>query len=472
MLEDKKTKIITTIGPATSSPDNMQAIMEAGANIFRFNLKHNSIKWHKEHINRAIEVSKKIGKTIGIMIDLQGPELRIETYKEQTVKLKAGDSFWVGEKATAQNPICIPETAAIDALKKGDFLMVEDGYYKFDVLEKKDKKLYLKAVYDASIHHRKGINLPGKSVKLPSLTKQDHEKLKTLVGEKIDFAALSFVRNVKDIKNLRKVMDNLGITATIVSKIETQQALKNIDGIINESAAIMLARGDLGIEIPVEEIAYWGKIIIEKCRLKKKPVITATQMLQSMIDKPVPTRAEVTDVANAVFDGSDAVMLSAESTVGKYPVKCVSMLSKIAKYNEKRSDLTDIYITPKDNSDLIIHGAISMLDEDSEVKIDKIITFTKTGATALGISRFRPHQKIIAITNSEYVQHQLTIAFGIHPIYEVFPAGVINIFTENPIMNNLKKNGIIKKGERLLVIHGRFWNKPDVYNSVEIMMVS
>lgn len=464
----KKTKIVATLGPSSDSPEKIAELIGAGVNVFRFNMKHADIPWHNERIERVQKVADGLGTSVGILIDLQGPEIRIETPEGKDVPLSKGQSItFAHEFREHETVIRIPQALVFTVLDAGDSFTLDDGFLEFKVVKKENNAFVAETLDDCVIKNRKGMNIPGKDIDLPSLIDDDLKKLEMAAKTKVDFVALSFSRSRADIEILKEEMKKRKVNAHVVAKIESQQALDHLDELIEVSEAIMVARGDLGIEVPIEELAYWQKTIITKCRIARKPVITATQMLQSMIDNPRPTRAEATDVANAVFDGTDAVMLSGESASGKFPVKAVAAMAKIVEFNEKRSTVPHLSIEQEDTTELVVDAAVAMLKEHQNVHIDAAVVFTETGRTARAISSFRPKVPIIAITDHEKTVETLTLSFGVTSVLSTFPSGVFD--SANEVLGMLKKKHIIHEGQTLLIIHGVQWKKPGMTNSLSIV---
>lgn len=466
----KMTKIVATIGPTSDTPEMVEKLIEAGVNVFRFNMKHADIEWHRVHINMVQGVADKMGVSIGILIDLQGPELRLETRDHKEIEIKSGEKVIIAENLNkAEVNICIPHKVFFESLSKGDIVLVDDGFIEFEVLEVRKGEIVVKSAEDCIVKHRKGVNLPGKKINLPSLIDDDLKKLDMAGRNKVDFVALSFSRTRKDVDILREEMEKRNVKALIIVKIESQEALDNLDDLIDATDGLMVARGDLGIETPIEQLAYWQKYMIEKCRLSGKPVITATQMLQSMVDSPRPTRAEACDVANAVFDGTDAIMLSAESASGKFPIKAVEHMARIAKFSENKAELIMEGCEPKDQTEMIVHAACAMLDSEEHVNIDKILVFTETGRTARLIASLRPHLPIIAVSQLQKTVEELTLSYGVDPYVYDYEVGEYNL--PKKTLDFLKEKGLIKKGEQLMVLHGTFWKKPGMTNTVALLKV-
>lgn len=467
----KKTKIVATIGPVSDTEEKIQGLLQAGANVIRFNMKHGDVGWHSERIQRVQKVADRMGVPVGILIDLQGPEIRIETPEKQPVLVEEGEVFFLAEDYVAgKKSIRVPDHRVIDGLQMNDQVLIDDGFMEFVVVAKENNVISLKSQGKYSIGHRKGMNLPGVHLELSSLIDDDLLKLDMAAKEKVDYVALSFVRTVDDIHVLREEMKKRGVQAQVVAKIENAKAIENLDAIIAESDALMVARGDLGIEIPFEEISYWQKSMIQKCRQAGIPVITATQMLQSMIEAPRPTRAEVSDVANAIFDGTDAIMLSGESAQGKYPILSVATMTRIANFNEEKVELPHLFVDGElDQTETITHAAMEIVDEVKTFDVAAIVVFTETGTTARKLSRFRPEVPIIAITENGKVRDQLCLSYGVTPLVMDFPEG--DIVSVEPIIEKLKSMNMVSAGQRLLFIHGNRWREPGLTNTLSVKEV-
>lgn len=469
MIAPKLTKILATIGPVSESESAMGRLMDAGVNIFRFNTKHSTPEWHSEHIKLAQKVADDKGITLGILLDLQGPEIRLETKNKADIPVSTGDLVHIGLSFVDDISVIIPHAQVFKLLKPGQDLLIDDGFVESEVLEVKTNSLTVKIKNDSVIKHRKGVNLPGVDVDFPSLIDNDIKQLETNARNKVDFVGLSFVRSGKDIELLRQEMDKRGMKAGIIGKVESQPALNRIDEIIKHSDAIMVARGDLGVEVPIEQLAYWQKIIIGKCRAANKPVITATQMLESMISNPRPTRAEATDVAHAIFDGTDAIMLSAESASGKYPVRTVETMTRIAKWNEKLRGVENISFADHDATTTIAEAAVSIARSGLKPKIDAVIVLTETGFTANAMSRYRLSIPIIGVTDNRHTAESMTISFGVTPIVTKFPSGKFT--SAEQIIKSLTTMGVTRKGDTVLLVHGHHWQKPGNTNSLSIVTV-
>ncbi len=468
---DKLTKIIATLGPASDSPETIEKLINAGVNVFRFNMKHADIAWHQERIDRAQKVADSLKRSIGILIDLQGPELRIETVDHLAFQFREGDEITVGVRPMEGLGVFLPHPVVFDSVEMGDVLFIDDGFFEFEIVKVNQDSFVMKAKDDGSIGHRKGVNIPNKHLDLPSLIDDDLHKLDMASVSKVDFVALSFSRTKKDIDILRKEMEVRKIKAKIIAKVESRIALDHLDELIESADGIMVARGDLGIEVPIEELAYWQKTIIRKCRIATKPVITATQMLQSMTVNPLPTRAEAVDVANAIFDGTDAIMLSAESASGKYPVKAVAQMAKIARFCEPKAEPMKIDNTPQNQTELMIHGVMAMLDSEQHPSVDKIIVFTESGYTAKVLASLRIKKPVVAISRFDTTIEQLSLSFGIDPYYMALPGGYCDLHQQSKIFTQMKRMEILKTGEKVMLIHGNKWQEQGNTNTVAIVEI-
>lgn len=466
----KSTKIVATIGPATSEEHVLKEMIEAGMNVARFNTKHADPAWHEEHIRRVLKVATELQKSIAILVDLQGPEIRVDLPQKKSFPVKKGDrvTFTSDTKTTKPKSVIVPQMV-IDSLEKMKQIVLEDGACDFTVVSKAGDSLEAIANVDSDVNDRKTMNTPGTILNMPSLTQRDFGYIDHINPSLIDYVGLSFVRNKQDIEILQKELDKRKCKAEIIAKIENQSAIDNIDSIIEVADAVMIARGDLGVEVPFEQLIHWQKTIIAKCRTAAKPVITATEMLQTMIENPRPTRAEVSDVAHAVYDGTDAVMLSGETTTGKYPVKSVATQATIARFNEPHAHPIFEYVPEFDAGSAISMSAIS-IHENSSVDISKIICLTETGKTARLLSRFHPGVPIVALTSNDQTVRKLALSYGVTSYkIEVKPK---NIDTLEEITEICKHNGIVQVGETILVIYGMEWKQPGHTNSLSLVTVS
>ncbi len=330
----KKTKIVATIGPVSDSPEQIEALINAGVNIFRFNMKHADRAWHEERIDRVRSVCKDKGIDVGILIDLQGPEVRLETIEKLEVGYDLNEDVVFSLEHIEGKHIRIPTPEVFAAVKAGQAVLIDDGVMEFTVESVKPDQFVAKSKQACIIKHRKSVNFPGADIELPSMTEDDYLKIEMRNMADVDYVALSFTRTKTDVVHLREELDKRGVKSRICAKIENQTALDHLEEIIDQADLIMVARGDLAVEIPFERLAFEQKRMIKLSNTKKKPVITATQMLHSMVKNVRPTRAEICDVANAVYDGTDATMLSEETAGGAHPLIVVQTMAKILEYTE------------------------------------------------------------------------------------------------------------------------------------------
>lgn len=471
----KSTKIVATIGPVTESVEIIKDLINAGMNVARFNTKHGTPKWHQTRMARVRQVAEEMGKSIGILLDLQGPEIRITLPTDDSFAVKPGDkiTFTSDEKNKTPKTPYIPQIV-VDTLEAGHAISIDDGIGEFEVVEKHANKIVCAAKGNFEVKQRKTLNTPGILIDLPSLIPADLVQLDGANNDLVDFVGLSFVRNAQDILILRKELTKRKLGADIIAKIENQSAIENLEEILENSDAVMVARGDLAVEVPFEELSHWQKVLITKCREKAIPVITATQMLKSMVDNPIPTRAEVSDVANAIYDGTDAIMLSEETTIGNFPVKSVATQAKIAAFNEQYAKPVPIQTHDDDESAYITHATVSLLEisrlNTNKINIDKIVCLTETGQTAKNISRFRPHVPVHALTSNKQAYQKMSLLYDVTPHIVKFPKGEV-LEGSTKILESLTNLGIAKPGDNVLLVHGTFWKKPGLTNTLSIVQI-
>ena len=468
----KFTKIVATIGPTSDTRSGIISLIKAGVNVFRFNMKHNTIDWHEERIALVKSIAAELHTPVGVLIDLQGPEIRLETPNKEPIPLKKGDRYPVTSSVIpGVQSICVPHAAVFSVLKVGDAFLIDDGFIEATIVEANTNGFIIEMQEDAVIKNRKGVNLPGKHIDLPSLISDDLLKLDMAAKTKVDFVALSFTRTKEDVEILREEMKKRHVDALIIAKIESQPALDHLTEIITAADGIMVARGDLGIETPIERLAYEQKQMIIECRRQRKPVIVATQMLQSMCDNPRPTRAEATDVANAVFDFTDATMLSQESASGSFPEKSVSTMARILAWNEKHTIPSWVEPFEEKTTDTIVHAMLPMVMDTKKHTVDAIVVLTETGYTARCVASTRPGVPIIAVSDNEKTIETLTLSYGVIPVEMQFPL-TGSITTTEDVVLNLKKMELIKEGSKIILIHGSTWKKPGLTNTVSLVEVS
>jgi len=468
----KFTKIVATIGPASDTRAGITSLIKAGVNVFRFNMKHNTIAWHQERIALVQDIAETLHTPIGILIDLQGPEIRLETSNKEDIHFKKGDRYQVTQSfLPGVTSLCVPHAAIFKALTIGDSFLIDDGSIEAAIVDVNKDGFVIEMAEDAAIKHRKGVNFPGKHIDLPSLIEDDLAKLDMASKNRVDFVALSFTRTKEDVEILRSEMKKRHVDAMIIAKIENQPALDHLSEIITASDGIMVARGDLGIETPIERLAYEQKNMIMECRKQRKPVIVATQMLQSMCDNPRPTRAEATDVANAVYDLTDATMLSQESASGMYAEKSVLTMARILSWNEKHTIPSWTEPIGERATDTIVHAMLPIMTDTKKHAVDAIIVLTETGYTARCVASTRPGVPIIAVSDNKKTIDTLSLSYGVIPVFMKFPSSG-SITTTSDVVNFLKKEAYIQKGNRVILIHGSTWKKPGLTNTVTLVEVS
>lgn len=463
------TKIVATIGPASDTVEKLEALILAGVNVARLNTKHGTTEWHAERIDRIRTAAARVGKPVAILMDLQGPEIRVDLLNKEPFEVKEGDQVHLVSEFQKglKNQIKIPQNV-IDSLNVDNKVSLDDGLCELQVTEKLANHLTARALDNCICKDRKTLNTPGINIDMPSLIPSDIEKLDALEKHPVDYVALSFVRNKIDIDILREELARRKIDANIVAKIENQASMDNLDEIINASEAVMVARGDLGVETPLEKLAFQQKEIIRRCRIMGKPVITATQMLKSMVDSPRPTRAEITDVANAVYDGTDAVMLSEETTIGKYPVETVSIMRRIVNFNEPKATVPQYPEEQKNLTTAVTKMAISLIEDQIE-RVDKVVVLTETGFSAQQFTRHRAYVPVIVLSDREKTVNQSVLLYGSLPIYHKFPEGKILDLAN--LIEKLKEERVVNKGQKVMIIHGTIYKTPGFTNTVAVIEV-
>jgi pyruvate kinase len=413
------TKIVATLGPVTDSPETIRKLFEAGVDVFRLNLSHGTHEEHARRIRNIRQVSEEAGAYVGILLDLQGPKIRLGTFEGGSCVLHTGTAFTITTQPMVGNER-IASTGYADFavdVKPGDRVLLADGSVELRVVETDGVSARCEVVSGGIVSDRKGINLPGVQVSTPSLTRKDMADLQFGIDQGIDLVALSFVRKPNDVLRLRLFLEEKDAQVPIIAKIEKPEGWQNLDDILIESDGVMVARGDLGVEMALEKVPFIQKSMIERARLQGKFVITATQMLESMIENPFPTRAEVSDVANAIYDGTDAVMLSAETSVGKHPVEAARMMDRIAK--EAEASLRQLGFKEPPRQSHSTHAEIiadSAYRAARSAEVAAIVVFTASGASARLVARYRPPVPIFAFTPNPRVARQLSVVYGVNPV--------------------------------------------------------
>ncbi len=477
----KKTKIVVTIGPSSENEDILTNLVKAGMNVCRLNFSHKTLDEAIAQTNTIRTVAKKLGKSIAVMQDLSGPKIRIGDFYKERVMLKKGSIFTLTTKMCVgdENRAYVTYKELHHELKKGDSVLLDDGKKRLQVISISGEEIKCRVIVGGETKGKRGVNLPGVPLKISCLTAKDKKDLLFGLKYNVDFVALSFVRRASDIRELRAILKRANSRAKIISKIETAEAIENIDAIIAETDAVMVARGDLAVEVPAEQVPILQKMIVKKCNRAGKPVIVATQMMESMIKSPVPTRAEVSDVANSILDGADAVMLSEESTLGEFPVETVTMMAKIAAEVEKSYPHREVLYRDvlnyeegenhkkgRDVIDVATFGAVSTADAVGAVAI---VALTDSGLTARMISRFRPRQEIIVMSPHHDVVQHLTLSFGCHPIYFEKVDNLNNAIKE--VRAFVLKNRFAKRGDKVVISAGIPFGKTGGTNMLLIEVI-
>lgn len=454
----KKTKIVCTIGPASESVEMLEQLIKSGMNVTRLNFSHGDHAEHLVRINNIKKARKRLGTHTPIMLDTKGPEIRIGTFKDKmVVNLKAGDKFTLTTRDIEgdQSIVSVSYKDLPKDLSVGSRILIDDGLVEFIVEGIEDTEIYTRVINYGELKDRKGLNAPSIKINLPALTEKDISDIKFGIENGVDFIAASFIRKADDVLAIRKVLEEFGgEDVHIISKIESEEGVENLDEIIEVSDGIMVARGDLGVEIQNEQVPLVQKDIIRKCNYAGKPVITATQMLDSMIRNPRPTRAEVNDVANAILDGSDAIMLSGETAAGKFPAEAVATMNRIAKYIEESIDYKKAVASRSEwienDPTNAISNSVSRIA--GQLKANAIIAATTSGTTARAISKFRPNNPLIATTHVEKVARKLELVWGVHPIH-TRKVEQTDQLIDNSISEALK-NGYINEGDLIVLTAG------------------
>ena len=444
----KRTKILATIGPKTESKEMLERLSVAGMDVVRLNMSHGDHAEHKNRIDNVRFVENKIDKKIPVLMDLSGPKIRTGDYTTPTINIESGKKIiltvdnYIGDS----KKISVNYNRLTKEVKKGSVIMLDDGKKKLLVESVSGNDIICKVVIGGTLKPRRGVNIPGAYLSVSSITAKDKKDLAFGLKNNIDIVALSFVRTKKDVTDLKKILIKEKRDIPVIVKIETQEAIDNLDEILEAADGAMVARGDLAIEVPTELVPVYQKMIIAKCNSLGKPVITATQMLESMIQNPVPTRAEVSDIANAVYDGTDAIMLSEESTLGLYPLEAVNVMSRVASTNEIPEIINYTNISIEDSISKSVYKTAN------NIGATYIVALTESGSTARRVARFKPNVRVLAFTPKNSTVKSLILSSNITPYY------IPKIKTIDEAMsfipNYLLKNKLAKKGDKIVVTAG------------------
>ncbi len=450
----KKTKIVATIGPVTESKKQLLKLMKAGMDVARLNFSHGDFDEHGARVENIREIEKETGLGVAILQDLGGVKIRIGDFADDQIVLKRGQKFILTTKKIIgdQQKVHINYKKLPQEIEIGQKVLLDDGTKELKVIAIKGNEIITKVINGGMIRSRRGVNIPDARLSVSALTPKDKKDLEFGFKYDVDFVAISFVRQAKDILQLRKILEKNNSRAQIVAKIETPEAIENIDEIISATDVIMVARGDLAVEVPAQEVPHLQRMMIEKCQIKGRPVIVATQMMESMIKNPVPTRAEVSDVSNAILNGADAVMLSAETTVGDFPVEAVTMMTEIAKRTEQEIKYKPVKDNEKYTKNTVNAVSQSVIRTALDVEAKCIVALTESGYTARKISRYRPAQKIITLTPDRKTIKQLKISYGCYPEY----IGGFHTVSETVAETKkiLAERNIVKKGDKIVIVAG------------------
>lgn len=453
----RKTKIICTIGPVSENEDILRKLVEKGMNTARLNFSHGTHEEHGKRIDMIKKLRGSMGEPIAIILDTKGPEIRTGNFKNDTVELIEGSTYTVTTRQVmGDENICSVTYEYLNLdLKPHDRILINDGLVALEVESIEGQDIHCRVLNSGIIGDHKNVNLPGVAINLPAVTDKDIDDIKFGIEKGIDFIAASFIRKASDVLAIRKVLErNGGENIQIISKIENHEGVKNIDQIIKLSDGVMVARGDLGVAIPTEEVPLVQKMIIEKCNHAGKPVITATQMLDSMIRNPRPTRAEASDVANAIFDGTDAIMLSGETASGKYPVESVETMARIAEKTETALNYDAIIRRKRKQNAMTVPDAISLATVETAMKLSAsaVITVTQSGHTAQMVSKYRPKCPVIAVTPYCETARKLSLVWGVYPIIAEKMESADEVIDIS--VNEALRQGCVKKGDLVVIAAG------------------
>ena len=470
----KKTKMICTVGPASETEEIITQFMEAGMNASRHNFSHGDHEEHRGRIELIKKVAKKLNKEIAIVLDTKGPEIRTGKFEPKKLELQKGTEFTIfagGDVVGDTTKCCVTYEGLAKDVKPGNTILIDDGLVGLTVKSVEGNAVKCEVNNTGFVGTHKGVNVPNVSIKLPALTEKDASDLRFGCEMGVTAVAASFIRKAEDVLAIRKLLnENGGENILIISKIENQEGVDNIDSILEASDGIMVARGDLGVEIPIENVPGVQKMIIQKCNEAGKIVVTATQMLDSMMRNPRPTRAEVSDVANAIFDGTDAIMLSGESANGDYPVEAVQTMAKIAKTTEAQLKY-EVAVSSAKHHIPAIAGVISRAtcNAASELEATAIISSTQSGATAKRLSQCRPECPIVAVTPCEKVARALAFSWGVYPVVASKMESTDDMMEKS--VSIAEAQGFVKKGDTVVIAAGVPVDKIGATNLMKVTVV-
>lgn len=454
----RKTKIVCTMGPAVNEDEKVEELIKAGMNVARFNFSHGSHDQQRQQMERVVKAREKLGKYVALLLDTKGPEVRIKDIKDGQVTLKRGQDYTLvcGEDLEGDEiQAAVTYENLCEDIRQGAAILLDDGLIALTVKSVQGKKIHCQVENNGVLKSHKGVNIPGVHIRLPYLSEKDRADILFGIENQIDFVAASFVRSAADVNLIRNLLDaNGGTGINIIAKIENKEGVERIDEIIDASDAIMIARGDMGVELPAEEVPILQKMIIKKVYEMGKQVIIATQMLDSMMEHPRATRAETADVANAVYDGASAVMLSGETAAGKFPVEALQTMVRIVERTEADVDYVKQFYTRERRSNPDVTDAIghATCTTAYDLNAEAIVAVTKSGRSARMISRYRPYCKIIAGSTSEQVCRQLNLSWGVQPIYIEEKEEIFELF--DYAIDQAKCSGLLKSGDIAVINAG------------------
>jgi pyruvate kinase len=467
---NRKVKILATLGPASKTPDMIEQLFVAGVDVFRINMSHTSHDMLRELHGHIRSVEAKLGRPIGILADLQGPKIRIGSFGAKDVRINAGETFVFDTDKTPGDAkrVYLPHPEIFAAAKVGDNLLLNDGRLRVEIVNAAKDKLTTRVIYGGELSDRKGVNLPDTVLPIPALTEKDRADLEAAATVGVDWIALSFVQRAADVEEAKQLVKG---RASVMAKIEKPSALNVLDDILKHADALMVARGDLGVELPVEAVPARQKQITRAARKIGRPVVVATQMLESMVTEPVPTRAEVSDVATAVYEGADAIMLSAESASGLWPVKAVETMDRVAQIVERDSHYEGIIHAQRATPDATVADAISAAARTiaETLKLPAIITYTGTGFTGLRVARERPNVPILALTPIPHTARKLCLVWGTHCVISPDAQSVEDMIEEAGAI--AVRDGFAKPGDRVLVTAGVPIGTPGTSNLLRVSLI-
>ncbi|MBQ4259840.1 MAG: pyruvate kinase [Lachnospiraceae bacterium] len=451
----RKTKIICTIGPASNNEECLRELMLAGMNVARFNFSHDNHQLQKEKLERVEKVRKELGLSVATLLDTKGPEIRLQEFEDGKVELKEGQEFTLTMEDVKgnQDMVSVSYKNLNKDVKAGTIILIDDGLIAMEVQKVEGPRIVCRVLNGGKVSNRKGLNIPGTILTMPYLSETDKEDILFGAKEGFDFVAASFTRTKEDILEIRELINSQNSKMKIIAKIENMQGIQNLEEILEVSDGIMVARGDMGVEIPIEEVPALQKEIIKKANACGKHVITATQMLESMIKNPRPTRAEATDVANAIYDGTTAIMLSGETASGKYPVEALRTMARIAEYTEQnidyRSRMKKVACDTPDITAAIAHASC---DAAMDLNAAAIVTVTMTGSTAEALAKFKPTCPIVACAIGEDVCRQMNLLWGVQTLQIATKETAEELFAD--ALELVKKAGYAKAGDIVVITAG------------------